>query len=547
MLMRNSAGAGGIERRSQVLIALLIAVMALAGILAYQAQDAARSHRATAEQALRGYASIAVWGLNRNAQEMLYSALVARLDSATTDIGGVPVDELLGSQAADHCGCFRGTHAGTRFALVGGGKLISEAPLPPAVRSWIVDSLRLSSGAAEGRREVGVGFPRGLHHAVAYSWQRGAANGAGMVSGFVAEDRIFGRMFGALMQLAPTLPETLLQGSPNDSVMSVEVATPEGRSIYHSPRVFAADFSATTVLPPMFGGLVIRVALRPDAVDRLVTGGVPHSRLPFLAGVLALSMALVAVVVLQVRREAELARMREDFVSSVSHELRTPLAQIRMFTETLLLGRTRSEAERRRSLEIIDQEARRLAHLVDNVLQVSRSGRGVSRVAPESVQLTRAVLETIEYCRVFAAQRRTELRPEVQEGVLGMVDPAALRQMLLNLVENAVKYGPAGQRVVVGLAVFGESARIWVDDEGPGIAVAERERIFEPFYRAKRDAISGVAGSGIGLAVVRELASLHEGRAWAEDAPGGGARLTIEIPGARVELPTGGTDSNAAA
>src|SRR5206468_1637555 len=111
-------------------------------------------------------------------------------------------------------------------------------------------------------------------------------------------------------------------------------------------------------------------------------GGLPQSRLPLLLGALGLTAGLIVTALVQLRREYELARLRTDFVSGVSHELRTPLAQIRMFSETLLLGRVRSEEEGRRSLEIIDQEARRLTHLVENLLHFSRSERQVTRLSP---------------------------------------------------------------------------------------------------------------------------------------------------------------------
>ncbi|MBX6365399.1 MAG: HAMP domain-containing histidine kinase, partial [Gemmatimonadetes bacterium] len=276
---------------------------------------------------------------------------------------------------------------------------------------------------------------------------------------------------------------------------------------------------------------------RPDAVGRLVGGGISRFAVSLPLAVLALSAVLVVVAMLQLRKEAELTRLREDFVSGVSHELRTPLAQIRMFTETLLLGRVRSEAESRRSLEIIDQEARRLTQLVENVLRFARANRGVSRVAPATTDLAAETLAAIEAFRPLAMMRRAELRPELQPGVMAVVDRDALRQVLINLLDNAVKYGPSGQRVTIGLALYGESARLWVDDEGPGIPPAERERIFAPFYRVERDAGSAVGGSGIGLAVVRELVVLHGGRIWAEAAPGGGARMTVEIPDAYIARP----------
>jgi len=109
--------------------------------------------------------------------------------------------------------------------------------------------------------------------------------------------------------------------------------------------------------------------------------------------------------------------------------------------------------------------------------------------------------------------------------------------MLLNLLDNAVKYGPPGQVVTVGLAASDQRARLWVDDQGPGIPAADRERVWDRFWRLERDRGSAVAGTGIGLAVVRELVALHGGRAWAEDGqsatlPAGarGVRFVIELP-----------------
>ena len=541
MASQARGGARSVERRSKLIVALLLLMVLLTGVLTYQAQDAARSHRATAERTLRAYATIAVWGLSRHAQEVLYSMLVSRIDSIhpRLPVVGLEASTLPGAATVEHCNCFSGNQTGIRFVLTGARRtLLTESTLPAAARTWILDSLYDPAGAAAFRHwRVGVAFPGRASHAIAYALRQGV-DGPGAVVGFVMPVADFDSLFQSLVRLSPALPESLLRGSPNDSLMSVEVLTPAGVSIYRSRRLYSRTFSDTATLPASFGDLLMRVALRPEAADRLVIGGLPHSRLPLLLGLLALTLALCGVAVMQLRRETELARMREDFVSSVSHELRTPLAQIRMFTETLLLGRTRSEAERRRSLEIIDQEARRLTHLVENVLRISRTARGVSRVVPENLDLTAEVVANLEGFRLFAGQKRVELRPELQAGVMGVVDRGGLRQMLLNLLDNALKYGPAGQTVIVGLALIDQTARIWVDDEGPGIAPEDRDKVFDPFYRSPRDAGSAVAGSGIGLAVVREIATLHGGRAWAEAAPGGGARVSIEIPGAYLRAPT---------
>ncbi|MGH7444045.1 MAG: sensor histidine kinase, partial [Longimicrobiales bacterium] len=234
------------------------------------------------------------------------------------------------------------------------------------------------------------------------------------------------------------------------------------------------------------------------------------------------------------RREAELMRMRSEFVAGVSHELRTPLAQIRMFTETLLLGRVRSDIERRRALEIIDQEARRLAQLVENVLTFGRGAERRARVAPEPMSFAVEVQRIADSFATLRKAQAVELRLELQDDIVVPLDRDALHQILLNLVDNALKYGPAGQRVTVGTAMFGDAARVWVDDEGPGVPASERERVFESFQRLSRDIERSVTGSGIGLAVVRELTRLHGGTTWIEDAPGGGARVVAEFPGAYV-------------
>src|ERR1041385_4964592 len=195
----------------------------------------------------------------------------------------------------------------------------------------------------------------------------------------------------------------------------------------------------------------------------------PRSQRWRLIAMLALTAGLVAAALLQLRREYELSQLRADFVSGVSHELRTPLAQIRMFSETLLLGRVRSDDERERSLEIIDQEARRLTHLVENLLHFSRSERRLTRLSPAPAPLTPLVSEAAEGFAPLAAARGVTLCTEVTDGVVGAGGAAdALRQILLNLLDNAVKYGPSGQTVTLGLSVADGRARVSVDDEGPG-------------------------------------------------------------------------------
>jgi signal transduction histidine kinase len=138
------------------------------------------------------------------------------------------------------------------------------------------------------------------------------------------------------------------------------------------------------------------------------------------------------------------------------------------------------------------------------------------------------VREIAESFAPIARARHADVRLVLDETVVVRVDRNALRQMLLNLLDNAIKYGPTGETVSVGVLASGDRARIWVEDEGPGIDPAQRERIFAPFFRIDRDANSAIGGSGIGLSVVRELAVMHGGRAYAE-AGERGARFVIEL------------------
>ena len=281
----------------------------------------------------------------------------------------------------------------------------------------------------------------------------------------------------------------------------------------------------------MMGGIRVQVALRPDVAPKLAIGGMPRSNVPMLLSLLALTAVLVVAALLQLHREYELSRLRADFVSGVSHELRTPLAQIRMFSETLLLGRVRSEGERVRSLEIVDQEARRLTHLVENLLHFSLSERHATRLSLAAAPLAPLVREAVEAFAPLAAARGVTFRTELRDGLVAPVDAEALRQMLVNLLDNAVKYGPADQTITVGLESGDGKARIRVEDQGLGVPAADRERIWDRFWRLERDRGSAVAGTGIGLSVVRELVALHGGRAWAEEGRGGtGARFVLELP-----------------
>jgi signal transduction histidine kinase len=232
-----------------------------------------------------------------------------------------------------------------------------------------------------------------------------------------------------------------------------------------------------------------------------------------------------------VRRESEMARLKSDFVANVSHDLKTPLSLIRMFSETLELGRVSDEATRREYYEVITRESERLTRLIDNVLDFSRIEGGRQRydIAPSPIEpVVQEVLDAFRYALArqgFAVE--VDVAPDLPEVP---IDADAVKQALANLVDNAIKYSGERRRLRVAARRAGDEVRIEVADDGVGIPAAETERIFEKFYRIGRSETQGRRGSGVGLALVKHIALAHGGRVSVESRVGEGSRFTLHLP-----------------
>ena len=527
--------------RGVFVAALLLLTLALAGAIALQAYRNFLGHKATAERVLHDYARLAAARFaSRTEMNFYYENFWPAMEALMRVKAGVPEVPLPGpsrlpATTEPHATDFRKLARYTFRYDLKSGRLETAGAVPsPAVRKWLRDTLPPHRRAVYDPKERLGAIVRtvdGGSRAIIYTVVNDKAGAPQTIVGVEEDARGLEPLYTADQDRAPLLPRPLTGGVAYDSLGSMIVTEADGRELYRSPVQYAPTFAARDSFEhPMMGAMHVQVALRPDLAPKLVIGGMPRSNVPMLLSLLALTAGLVVAALLQLHREYELSRLRADFVSGVSHELRTPLAQIRMFSETLLLGRIRSDQEQVRSLEIIDQEARRLTHLVENLLHFSRSERRLTQLSPAPVPLAPLVRQVAEGFAPLAAAREVALRTELADGVVAPVDADALRQMLLNLLDNAVKYGPEGQTVTLGVGTDDGRARIWVDDQGPGVPAAERERIWDRFWRLERDRGSSVAGTGIGLSVVRELVALHGGRAWAEDAPHGGARFVIELP-----------------
>ena len=277
-----------------------------------------------------------------------------------------------------------------------------------------------------------------------------------------------------------------------------------------------------------------RVALyQPDGVSPV--SGVRRQAMLFTAA-FALLLVVIALglgaTYRVVRRESEMARLKSDFVANVSHDLKTPLSLIRMFAETLELGRAPDEATRREYYAVITRESERLTRLIDNVLDFSRieSGRQRYDIAPHPVEPL--VHDVMEAFRHPLAQQGFKAELVVAPDLPDVpMDPDAVKQALGNLVDNAIKYSGERRRLVVSARAEAGGVAIEVADEGIGIPAGEKERIFEKFYRIGRSETQGSRGSGVGLALVKHIAEAHGGRVSVESRPGEGSRFTLHLPG----------------
>ncbi len=507
--------------------ALLLIALALTGLLALQAATTERYQRAQAERVLRDYARFAAESYALRAAQRLYYAFGPALEAvsrARRASRGLPRPAALAAGQTEPAGAVLQA-ASAAFVLEPGAAPRLGGVADPGLAAWIADTVAVESaryGQGWGFGVVTRAFG-GAIRLLVYRLERPSRAAVGFL---VTPEALQPSLAAAAG--VPLLPEALAGGIAPES-LGVVIVRAGDSVLFRSTAASASRFAGRAGFGDYFGGLAVEVALREASAGRLIIGGLPRSRLPLIFALFGLSVALFGAALAQLRRERDLARLRADFVSGVSHELRTPLAQVRMFAETLLLGRVRSEDERKRSLEIVDQEARRLSHLVENLLHFSRTERAGLRLLPERASLAPLLGDIVEAFRPLAASRRVTIRVESAGDVVAPVDAGAFRQVLLNLLDNAVKYGPEGQVVRVRLTAGDGEARVAVEDEGPGVPPGERELVFRRFVRLERDRGSAVAGTGIGLSVVRELVTHHGGRVWIEDAAAG-ARVVIALP-----------------
>jgi len=235
---------------------------------------------------------------------------------------------------------------------------------------------------------------------------------------------------------------------------------------------------------------------------------------------------------LEKAREAD--RLKSQLLSTVSHELHTPLAAIKGFATTLLdCGDNLDDAEKREFLGEIDAAADRLSHLIDHLLQFSRLESGMLPIAPVPTRIVEVLEGALSHLRIRDPQKRVALDLPANLPMV-MADPRRLREVLDNLLDNALKYTPAHSSLWIECVHTAENSvpvvRLTVRDDGPGVPEAMLERIFEPFRQAGDPAGLRNNGAGLGLAICRRILGAQQGRIWAESVDGGGVAFIVTLP-----------------
>jgi two-component system, OmpR family, phosphate regulon sensor histidine kinase PhoR len=230
-------------------------------------------------------------------------------------------------------------------------------------------------------------------------------------------------------------------------------------------------------------------------------------------------------------REARLSRMKTDFVSLVSHELRTPVTSIRMFIETLALGRVQDPAQTQEVLRLLTQETERLSTLIERVLDWSRIESGRKEYHPETMPVSEVVETAVAAFRAQRLEGDLKLTVQVPEPPPHVhVDRVAIAGALLNLLQNAYKYSREDKRITLTVRTTKNRVDVSVEDHGVGIARRDHRRIFERFYRVDNLLTRRTEGSGLGLAIARRIVEAHGGYITLKSELGKGSLFTIQLP-----------------
>ena len=310
----------------------------------------------------------------------------------------------------------------------------------------------------------------------------------------------------------------------------VRLMSPQGDVVFQSDSLSASAWeSPYSAVLTRDDGSRLWVGVPSAVGTRVLDAALPSSPTTWLlGGFIALGALFLTGVLLELRRRQQVAESQRRLGTELSHEVRTPLAHIATLSETLMLGGAESPEQMQRWLRTINREAHRLAHLASTVLAHERRELH-GRAELEDVDLHELATDIAESAEAMLRARTVRVVVDLPPSFVVRADPGAMRQILLNLVHNALEHGPEAQTVTIAATRGERQVMITVDDEGPGIPAEARDEIWAPF-RTLSEENGSSDGSGLGLSIVRSLVEWQGGKVAATDAPGGGARFVVTLP-----------------
>lgn len=336
--------------------------------------------------------------------------------------------------------------------------------------------------------------------------------------GFVTDRNKLQEMLAQSFEKSPLLPKALADGKASNHLLKVNMQDHLGNDLLGSQLNQHDLIVGSLFLSDEYSGIFrdhkIFIGIDKDNAESLIIGGLPGDKLPIIGLSLLLTLVVFISSFIQLKKEYELNEMRSNFVAQVSHELRTPLTQIRMFGEMLEQGKVRNQQESQQYLSVIVRESIRLNYLIENVLRFSRTSRAVSSDL-SSLSIKPIVLESIQDFNLLLHHHQIELNCQL-EGAEIIADALLIKQVLSNLLDNAIKYGPEGQTISIKGKVVAQQDHAYyslmIVDQGKGIPVEEHKNIWLSYYRLNREYHDATSGTGIGLSLVKQLMAEMKGK-----------------------------------
>ncbi|MDM7996050.1 MAG: HAMP domain-containing sensor histidine kinase [Acidobacteriota bacterium] len=315
----------------------------------------------------------------------------------------------------------------------------------------------------------------------------------------------------------------------------VSIVDFEGNGVYGQPLPHSKYFFETRFPNTLYKWL-LQIVPRNYTELELNVSNRRRTNLLFIIASMLLIFISLAIILNTWKRDRQLRKLKEDFISNVSHELKTPLSLIRMFSEMLVMGRAKDEDKKQEYYRVIHSESDRMSRLIANLLDFANLGRGVEFRHFENTSIAQLVTKALEAYRHDIQKEGIQLSLDIDPDVPNSyADPNSITMAFINLLDNSIKYSGEKKKIDIRIQKNNGYVDLSVTDNGVGIPESEQQKIFDKFFRGSDPSVRRVRGSGIGLAITKHVAELHQGEILVKSEPGQGSTFTLRIPIRTVE------------